>query len=64
VRDEVVAAGLAEPHHLLVDSGWESLYLRDPAAVEDAIMLLRRSYELALNQRGRSAPAGEASNEP
>jgi hypothetical protein len=64
VRDEVIAAGPAEPHHLLADSGWVSLYLRDPAAVEDAIALLRRSYELAISQRGRSAAAGEASTEP
>ena len=28
VRDEVIASGLAEPHHLLPESGWISLYLR------------------------------------
>jgi Luciferase len=47
VRDEVVATGLAEPHHILPDSGWVSLYLRAPADVKRAIDLLRRSFELA-----------------
>lgn len=47
VRDEVVAAGLAEPHHVLPESGWVSLYLREPPDVDTAITLLRRSYELA-----------------
>jgi hypothetical protein len=47
VRDEVVAAGLAEPHHILPDSGWISLFLREPADVERAVALLRRSFELA-----------------
>ena len=52
VRDEVVAAGLAEPHHILPDSGWISLYLREPADVDRAIGLLRRSFEIAAKQKG------------
>lgn len=47
VRDEVIAAGLAEPHHILHDSGWVSLYLRSPADIDTAVALLRRSFELA-----------------
>ena len=31
VSQEVVAAGLAQPHHVLPDSGWVSAYLHDPA---------------------------------
>lgn len=50
-REEVVAAGRAEPHHLLADSGWVSLYLREAADVDRAIELLRQSYELAARQR-------------
>jgi hypothetical protein len=46
VRDELVAAGMAEPHHLLPDTGWISFYLRESADVERAIALLRRSYDL------------------
>jgi len=47
VRDELVAAGLAEPHHILPGTGWVSLYLRAPGDVERAIELLRRSFDLA-----------------
>ena len=51
VRDEVVAAGRAEPHHILPDSGWISFYLREPADVERAIALFQQSYEIAARQR-------------
>ncbi len=61
VRNELVAAGAAEPHHLLRESGWISFYLRQPADVEQAISLLRRSYELASH---KWSPAGEEAPEP
>jgi hypothetical protein len=51
VRDEIIAAGRAEPHHVLPESGWVSFYLRQPADVERAIDLFRQSFELALKQR-------------
>jgi hypothetical protein len=53
VRDEVVAAGLAQPHHLLHDSGWISFYIRRPEDVSQAIQLLQRSYDLAQKQVAR-----------
>ena len=51
VRDEIVAAGEAEPHHILPDSGWVSLFLRKEEDVERAISLLERSFQLALERR-------------
>ncbi len=51
VRNQVIAAGAAEPHHVLPDSGWVSLFLRSPEDVAAAIALLRLSYDLALQQR-------------
>lgn len=51
VRDEIVSAGDADPHHILPESGWVSLYLNTPADVQRAIMLLRRSYDLAVEQK-------------
>ena len=51
VRDEIVAAGRAEPHHILPDSGWISFYLREAADVARAIELFRLSYEIALKQK-------------
>jgi hypothetical protein len=48
VRDELVADGLAIPHHILPDSGWVSLPLRSPADVARAVSLLRRAWERAM----------------
>ncbi len=50
VRNELVATGQAVPHHILPESGWISLYIRNPEDVEKAIALLRKSYDL-VNQR-------------
>lgn len=61
VRDEIVAAGRAEAHHILPQSGWVSFFLREPADVERAIALLKQSFDLALAQRARrAAPAAES----
>jgi hypothetical protein len=51
VRDEVVAAGHAEPHHILPRSGWVSVFLRAEEDVERAIRLLERSFSLAVAHR-------------
>jgi hypothetical protein len=53
VRNEVVTAGLAEPHHILPDSGWVSFYIKKEEDVEAAVALLRRSYDLAREQQAR-----------
>jgi hypothetical protein len=55
VRDAIVAAGEAQPHHILPESGWISLYLDRPQDVATAIDLFRRSYDLAVQQRARRA---------
>ncbi len=51
VRDEIVNAGLAEPHHILPETGWVSFYLQEEADIQKAIGLLRRSYEIAARQK-------------
>jgi Family of unknown function (DUF5519) len=51
IRDEIVAAGEALPHHILPETGWVSFYLREAGDVERAIALFRRSYEIALKQK-------------
>ena len=53
VRDEIVQAGLALPHHVLPETGWVSFYLRNEEDVQRAIALLHRSYEIALKQKRR-----------
>jgi hypothetical protein len=53
VRDQIVAAGEAEPHHILPETGWVSVFLRSEADVERAIRLLQRSFALAVDHRRR-----------
>lgn len=52
VRDEVVAAGRAQAHHILPESGWVSFYLRQTEDVARAIALLAESYAIARRQKG------------
>jgi hypothetical protein len=47
VREELVAAGKAMPHHILPLSGWVSYPIRDANAVPGAIALFRLAYERA-----------------
>lgn len=54
VRDEIIASGRAQPHHLLSESGWVSFYLRQTEDVQRAIDLLRASYEIAINQKSKA----------
>src|SRR5688572_116983 len=53
VRDEIVAAGRAQPHHILPETGWVSFYLRDENDVEKAITPLHESYEIAQKQKSK-----------
>ena len=54
VRDEIVAEGRAQPHHILPETGWVSFYIRQEQDVEQAIALLHQSYEIAIKQKSRS----------
>ena len=51
VRDEFVAAGRAQPHHILPETGWISFYIRQPEDVDKAIALLQESYQVAQKQK-------------
>jgi luciferase-like monooxygenase len=55
VRNEIVAAGEAEPHHILPNSGWVSVFLRTSGDVDRAIALLERSFQLAIGHRKGAA---------
>ena len=54
VRDEIVAAGRAQPHHILPETGWVSFYIRQDDDLEKAIALLRESYEIAQKQKSKT----------
>jgi hypothetical protein len=45
VKAEVIAAGRATEHHVLPDSGWVSVMLDEDADVENAVDLMRMSYD-------------------
>ena len=47
VRDELVAAGRAVPHHVLPESGWVSRRVERPQDVDAVVELFRMSYERA-----------------
>jgi hypothetical protein len=61
VRDEIVQAGRAEPHHILPETGWISFYIRQDQDVEKAIGLLEESYNIAMRQvlRGKQGAKDE-----
>ena len=45
VRNDLVAAGRAEVHHVHPESGWVSYYLRDARDVARVVDLFRLNYE-------------------
>ena len=54
VRDEIVTAGRAQPHHILPETGWISFYIRQPEDIEKAIVLLQKSYQIAQKQKSKT----------
>src|SRR3954469_770919 len=45
IRRQLVDAGRAEPHHILPQSGWVSVWMRKPADADLVIELFRLNYE-------------------
>ena len=45
IREQLVAEGKAQPHHILPESGWVSYVIRDPADVAAVVALFRLNYE-------------------
>ncbi|MCU0646805.1 MAG: DUF5519 family protein [Gemmatimonadaceae bacterium] len=45
MREELVAAGRAERHHVLPETGWVSKYIRSADDVPDVIALFRLNYD-------------------
>ncbi len=52
VREELVRAGKAQPHHYLPQSGWVSYPIRDEHDAAGAIALFRLAYDRAVASRG------------
>src|SRR5206468_10969734 len=45
VREQLVAEGKAEPHHVHPESGWVSFYIRDASDVMRVVALFRLNYD-------------------
>ena len=45
VRDELVAAGRVEPHHIHPESGWVSCYIQNVTDVPRVVELFRLNYD-------------------
>ena len=55
VRRELVAAGKAQLHHVLPQTGWVSYPIRQPEDVDGALELFRLNYErLTARKKDRS----------
>ena len=63
VRNQLVADGKAEPHHILPESGWITFRLHSEDDTQRAIDLLQLSYELALTAAQRRTHSFNISTE-
>jgi hypothetical protein len=54
VRDELIAAGRARPHHVLPDSGWVTVPIGGEDGADRVIELFRMAYERARGARQRT----------
>lgn len=45
LRDELVAAGRARPHHIHPDSGWTTLYIETDTDADTVVDLIRLNYD-------------------
>jgi hypothetical protein len=60
VRNELVAFGRAEPHHVHPDSGWVSYVIRGEEDVARVVALFRLNYERPWATPGSPSPVGPA----
>lgn len=60
VKEELIAAGEAEVHHVLPESGWISFRIRTSEDVEHAVNLLRRSFGIAVESNLKRAATNSA----
>jgi hypothetical protein len=54
IRNELVADGRAQPHHVLPSSGWVSRSIHDQSDVDDVIALFRINYDRLTARRTAS----------
>jgi hypothetical protein len=55
VRDELIAAGKAQRHHVLPNSGWVSRWIRSVEDVRGVVELFHLNYERPWSSTPRKA---------
>jgi len=55
MREELVAAGEAQEHHVLPRTGWVSYRIRGDGDIDGALGLFRKNYERLTRRRGSGA---------
>ena len=56
VRNQLIAEGKAEPHHIMPQSGWITFRFKSEGDLELAIGLFKLSYDLAIKRTGKATP--------
>jgi len=51
IRNDLIEKGEAKPHHILPERGWVSLYIRKDDDVQNAIRLLKKSFDIAVEHK-------------
>jgi hypothetical protein len=60
IRKELVAAGRAQPHHVLPETGWVSFYINSVEDIPALLGLFRLNYERLACTRPMAPTANEA----
>jgi hypothetical protein len=55
LRDELVAAGRAQPHHVLPETGWVSVWMQGPDEAAAVVELFRMQYERYTRKHSQSS---------
>ncbi|TMF75971.1 MAG: hypothetical protein E6I12_02150 [Chloroflexi bacterium] len=61
LRDEMIASGRAQPHHVLPETGWVSVWIDGPHDVAGVIELFRMQYDRYTEKRALNASGGAPS---
>ncbi len=54
IHDELIASGRAQPHHVLPETGWVSVWIRGAEDVENVIELFRMQYDRYVHSQAQS----------
>ncbi len=55
IHDEVIASGRAQPHHILPETGWVSVWMSGPEDAADVIELFRLQYDRYVKTASQSS---------